>query len=89
MASSCLIIRADKALWPGSLHSSLILWELQVQAESRKQSFLSSTWLVISPYGTHLDSFEMSNMLGHFNINIITSQRLKILQKTEQMQHIK
>ena len=65
-----LIIRADKAPRPGSLHSSLSLWELQVQTVSGKQSFLSSTW-VVSPYGTHLDScqsFEI--LLVCFNINV-------------------
>lgn len=34
MASSCLIIRADKAPGPGSLHASFSLWELQVEALS-------------------------------------------------------
>lgn len=57
MASSCLIIRADKAPGPGSLHASFSLWGLQVEALStgKKQPIFSHTWVIVSPYGTHLD----------------------------------
>lgn len=72
IASSCLIIIADKAQGPGSLHASFSLWELQVEALGTgkwKTAYpLSPTWVTVSPSGTHLVSESLGILVCFFPV---------------------